>query len=182
MAHSATGGGKFKNRVELRGYLFRESGKSPSPPAAGTEEKKLRRLRIPAEFIEKKLLSDRRQEVILAPPAPGAIGIVAFFDDQITKALYEVSKTHTGGTPFGAYITGEAVPDGIAGNEIRVEKCLLDDAPRRTAELHVTEVLGQRANCGTFAALEATRKIALSYELIHLSSKDLHLNTLRVAA
>ena len=185
MAHSATGGGKFKNEWRLlssgRGF-FRESGKSPSPPAARAEEKKLGRLRILAEFLEKKFLSDRRQEVTVAAPAPGAIGIVAFFNHQSAKSFYEVSKTHSRGAPFSADITGETVPNGITGNEIRVEKGFLDDAPRRTAELHATEVLGQRATCGTFAALETTRKIAVSYELIDLGSTDLHFNTLQVAA
>jgi hypothetical protein len=164
------------------GCFLRESGKNPSPPATRTEEKKLRRVRTPLKLLEKKLLSDRRQEVALAAPAPGAIGIVAFFNDQSTKGFYEVSKTHSRGTPFGANITGETVPNGISGNEIRVEQGFFDDTPRRTAKLHVTEVLGQRATCGTFAALEATRKIAFPYELIDLSSTDLHFNTLQGAA
>jgi hypothetical protein len=116
-----------------------------SPPATGAEEKKLRSARVSAEFFYQKLLSDGWQEVSFAASALGAVGIVTLYHDQATKGFDEVSKTHPRGAPFGADITGEAVPDGIAGNQVRVQECFFDDAPRRTAEIDVTEVLGQRA-------------------------------------
>ena len=128
------------------------------------------------------LLSDRRQEVSATTFTHRSKLIVTFFDHEFSKPFDEVSKTHTGGTPFRARLTGEAVPDGVAGDEIRIEKCLLDDPSRRLAVLDVTEKDSHRADRRTLATFEATREIALLDELSDLFSSDLHLSTRVVAS